>query len=366
MITVGSDEDATVSQGAARVVFVVTVRNNKRLLNECLRSVASQDYHDVRCVVVDDASEDGTAEVARMWAARDTARFTVVTNKRRVGKMANFVAALEEVDTHDVVVELDGDDRLLEADAAADLARLHHRVDLVWSQHRVERGPWTSWTHWRSTDVPLQLRSSDHERKRVPWGRAWYPGHLRSFKRWAFDRIDRADLKVGGRYVPTAADVAYFCPLFELTPGHLRYFYDRELCTYNITAFNDHFSKERGVPEQESQWFVAQELFSRPPYPPAPSPLWTGLLDARSAESIRAACARQLSGDPSTRILLAAPAQLVDSWHPRVQVLRLPDHVPPDNAVDVGLPWLLELARQFATGQQECSAVPGLPLVELL
>ena len=41
---------------------IITTRNRKELLKKAIESVLSQTVKDVECVVVDDASEDGTKE----------------------------------------------------------------------------------------------------------------------------------------------------------------------------------------------------------------------------------------------------------------------------------------------------------------
>ena len=368
MIPQGSSVDLTMSQLAPRIVFVVTVRDNASLLDLCLESVAHQTYPSIRCVVIDDASQDETAGVARRWASDFPHGIQVVVNAERRGKMANLVDALSEVDDHDVVVELDGDDRLLSADAATDLARIHIRVDLVWTQHQVARGPWRSWTHWRSTDLPLAYRLC-RELPRLTWSRSWYPGHLRSFKAWMFRRIEYDDLKLDGQFVAAAADAAYFCPLLEMTPPELRYFYDRELCVYNITSGNDHFGPENGVSDRQTQPFVATHLFSRPPYRQRPSPLWAGVIEQRSASEVIAVCAKQIATEPAARLILVSANPVVKSWHPRVQVLRLPlslsSEVCEHDRVDIALRWVVEAASPFSTSRVRRAIQSGLPLLDI-
>ena len=53
---------------AERVSFVVPTRNTERTLAACLASVRAQDHPDVELVVVDNASTDGTAAIAREHA----------------------------------------------------------------------------------------------------------------------------------------------------------------------------------------------------------------------------------------------------------------------------------------------------------
>src|SRR5439155_10908818 len=125
--------------------------------------------------------------------------------------------AVHEPHPRDVVVELGGDDRLLAPDAADNLARLHLRLDLVWTQHRIARRRWRTWPHFRSTDLPPAYRSCD-ALPRLRWSRTWHPSHLRSFKAWAFRCLDRGDLMIDGEWVQASCDYAYFTPLVEMTP----------------------------------------------------------------------------------------------------------------------------------------------------
>src|SRR5262249_51978388 len=52
------------------VSVIVPVWNGRRYLEEALESVATQDYHPVEMVVVDDGSEDDSAHIAARYATR--------------------------------------------------------------------------------------------------------------------------------------------------------------------------------------------------------------------------------------------------------------------------------------------------------
>src|SRR5690242_3852216 len=53
-----------------RISFVVPTRNSARTLDACLGSLRAQTHPDVEVVVVDNASTDGTPEIARRYADR--------------------------------------------------------------------------------------------------------------------------------------------------------------------------------------------------------------------------------------------------------------------------------------------------------
>ena len=62
----------------ARISVVVPVYNVEPFLDECLRSIAGQTFSDLEVVMVDDGSTDGSAAIARRFAARD-GRFRLIS-----------------------------------------------------------------------------------------------------------------------------------------------------------------------------------------------------------------------------------------------------------------------------------------------
>ena len=93
-----------------RVNAVVTCFNYGRFVEQALDSVAAQTYADFDCVVVDDASTDGSAEIIERWiSARRDSRFRVIRNRSNLGQMGCFAAALA-VTEGEFVAFLDADD----------------------------------------------------------------------------------------------------------------------------------------------------------------------------------------------------------------------------------------------------------------
>ena len=85
-----------------RVSVVIPAYNEEALLPECLRSLAAQDYAgEVEIIVVDNTSEDGTADVARQVGAR------VVTEPQR--GYCNALRRGFETATGDIVATTDAD-----------------------------------------------------------------------------------------------------------------------------------------------------------------------------------------------------------------------------------------------------------------
>jgi CDP-glycerol glycerophosphotransferase len=67
---------------APRLSVVVPVYNVERYLEECLDSIAAQTFTDLECVMVDDGSTDGSAVIAKSYAANDQ-RFRLVQQENK-------------------------------------------------------------------------------------------------------------------------------------------------------------------------------------------------------------------------------------------------------------------------------------------
>ncbi len=80
------------------ITIGVPVYNGADLLDESLACLARQTFRDFQALIFDNASTDGTGEIAKAWAARD-ARFHYIRQPTNVGGIANFRDALLAADT---------------------------------------------------------------------------------------------------------------------------------------------------------------------------------------------------------------------------------------------------------------------------
>jgi hopene-associated glycosyltransferase HpnB len=139
------------------VVAVVPARNEAAMLPETLPSLLGQDYPGVfRVVLVDDASEDGTGEVARRLAAGHPAgdRLQVVRGDGPppgwAGKVAAMATGVRHAGEPEFLLFTDAD-IAHPADSARTLVRaaLGHRLDLVSLMARLRTR-----TGWERAVVP--------------------------------------------------------------------------------------------------------------------------------------------------------------------------------------------------------------------
>lgn len=65
-----------------KVSIIIPAYNGEAFLEECLQSVMAQTFRDFEAIIVNDGSTDGTLEIAKRYADRDS-RFKIVTTPNR-------------------------------------------------------------------------------------------------------------------------------------------------------------------------------------------------------------------------------------------------------------------------------------------
>lgn len=112
-----------------RVTVIIPTFNRAQYLPGAVASVLGQPVEDICVLICDNASDDGTADVARGFADD---RIRYVRHDRNIGWTANFNSALDAVDTPYFVIL--GDDDLMYPEMlvlALDLLKVHPEVALV-------------------------------------------------------------------------------------------------------------------------------------------------------------------------------------------------------------------------------------------
>jgi len=147
----------------SRVNVVIPCYNYGHFLTDCVSSVLDdQPGSDVRVLIIDDASDDGSADTARQIAASDK-RVDVLVHPVNRGHIATYNEGLLEWADGDYSVLLDADDRLTPGALcrATDLMDEHPEVGFVYGHpiHFRDGGPlpqartsargWSIWRgHW--------------------------------------------------------------------------------------------------------------------------------------------------------------------------------------------------------------------------
>lgn len=139
-----------------RVSVVVPCYNYGKFLPQCVDSVLAQPVVDVDVLVIDDASPDGSGEVAEAVAQRDP-RVSAIRHERNRGHIATYNEGLEQA-TGDYAVMLSADDiipigafaravALMEANPSVGFA-YGHPVNFSRSEPSAGRNRVYGWSVW--------------------------------------------------------------------------------------------------------------------------------------------------------------------------------------------------------------------------
>ena len=119
-----------------KVSVIVPAYNIAELLPRCLDSISAQSHADLEIIAVNDGSTDGTSDVLRDHARRDSRIRVIEKPNGGVGSARN--AALD-IATGEYTLFVDGDDRI-EPDYVAALVAKAQSDNIVFSRHIIRKG----------------------------------------------------------------------------------------------------------------------------------------------------------------------------------------------------------------------------------
>lgn len=213
--------------------FICAVRNGAAWITECVTSIRKQSRENFTATIIDDASEDTTQQIAEAACEKDP-RFQIIRHSTRRWAVRNIVEAIRSVqmEPEDVVVILDGDDFLTRPDVLNIL------------DHEYRAGAWMTYgssVALNGATVPLRAcpewiaRRGLHRQISKTWG----PMHLRTFRRFLFDKIKHEDFRTQeGDWLKSAYDVVLYTPMLEMAQERA-VFIDTVLCAVRAHAGND-------------------------------------------------------------------------------------------------------------------------------
>ena len=113
------------------VSVIIPAYNAASRIRECLDSVIEQDYPDIEIIVVDDASDDGTGDIARGILGSSGRKYQIMTHSANMGVSAARNTGLEAL-RGEYVCFVDADDVLRENFISClHSAALHEECDVV-------------------------------------------------------------------------------------------------------------------------------------------------------------------------------------------------------------------------------------------
>lgn len=219
------------------IVVVTTFRNAGESLARCIDSLGAQAYLHCRFVLIDDASTDGTAD----RPTPGDLRFVVKRNGRRQGTLRNQIDAVtKHCSTDDIVVYVDGDDRLVDAGVLDYVNDFFNstRCWIMYGQYRDSDGR-LGWCEPVCGESPDMASTVDEMR---------FPMHIRAHRAGLVHHLLRIDPELtqlrgrDGDFLDSVADMALMRALMQLAgPDNTRY-NDRVLYEYNKQNPESHYS----------------------------------------------------------------------------------------------------------------------------
>lgn len=204
-----------------RYCIVSVSRNARPWIEASLQSIAEQKDQQFDVCVVDDASTDGSAEIIRERAEHEG--WACSTSDVQMGAMFNQCMAIDILAPapDDVIVIVDGDDRLAHPDVLNRLEQEYQdpRVQLTYGSYRPDPP---------SATCPMAMPYPDDVIRRRTFRTKLHSvgvlyNHLRTFRYGPFSQLDR-DLRFrwpNGDWYDCCPDGAIMLPLLEMVgPDH--------------------------------------------------------------------------------------------------------------------------------------------------
>jgi glycosyltransferase involved in cell wall biosynthesis len=215
-----------------KMKVLVPFRNVRAYLRECVDSITSQHYDHVEVFLLDDGSSDRSLD-----AIGDHERVNKIRFDAPRGVSHNAASFLRQAPfgDEDVIVFVDGDDRLIGADVFTVIDNLYQDGALVTygSYVRSDGTHGFCHPHW-----PAEFRCL----RAAPFK----AGHLKTFKYGVYKQLLAQDPAEDafkdelGRYLPMSSDVALMLPMMEIAGPERVAFNYRVVYFYRLHRRNDH------------------------------------------------------------------------------------------------------------------------------
>ena len=208
--------------------IIVPSYNNEKWISACLKSVILQTHDNYQCIVVDDCSTDGGAEIAKKQIGSDP-RFVFVDNQERKLALRNIYEAIElsHPQREDIIITLDGDDWFATKAALEILSNVYNQEECLMTYGSYIEYP-SKVRGKFSRKIPKEIIEENTFRESE-----WMSSHLRTFKYKLWKEIKRDDfLEEDGSFCSGAWDMRFMFPMLEMSK-HRSFFVEDILHVYN-------------------------------------------------------------------------------------------------------------------------------------
>jgi glycosyltransferase involved in cell wall biosynthesis len=248
-----------------KFVFITASYNNSHRYKENIDSMLKQEYPAAafRLIYIDDCSTDDTGHLVENYLKHNhKIKATLLKNKRRRGQLANIYDATHTCQDNEIIVIVDGDDKLAHKDVLNYLNSFYKdpQVWLTYGQFLYDcKGNICHGKRGPAQPFPEHIIRKGNFRA--------HPGfvlsHLRTYYAWLFKQIALRDLLYESYFYSYATDVAAMYPMTEMAGNKFKYL-NKVLYSYTC-------SKTKNIKQPR----LLSRIKHKKPYRPLVRPVYT-------------------------------------------------------------------------------------------
>lgn len=231
--------------------------NASNYISECIDSVKGQSFKDFKMYLLDDVSTDDTVSKIESLI-KDDSRFELIVNKEKKFKLKNIDLLIRDInkfEDEDIIVELDGDDKLAHADVLKAINNKYSMNYNLW----LTNGSFI----YRDGRMGFSGKVLPSQIRNMPFRFS----HLRTWKAHLWKKINPEDFNDKfGNPIISAPDLAYSFPMVEMAAnGHYEFIPEIHYIYNDDSPFNEF--KDQSAGGGKFQQFVCEsEIRSKQPY----------------------------------------------------------------------------------------------------
>lgn len=194
-----------------RFVIIAPTFNAENTAQKAILSLAVQSYENWHLIVLDDMCNDNTEMVVRnhfsFLGIYD--RLTYVKNDKKMWEVANVLQGLSLCHDDDIIVRMDLDDFLVDANAL-EIINMHYENDsnleALWTAHR-----------WFDSRGVTSMNISENMPQGVnPYKYKWVSSHLKTFRKRVINDVSDENFRgEDGEYIKRAGDQCIYLPVLH-------------------------------------------------------------------------------------------------------------------------------------------------------
>lgn len=209
-----------------KFVIISAFWNADKLLESNIKILKNQTFTNFIAYFIDDMSTDNSYNIAKKSINGDK-RFILIKNGIKKWKTKNFVGTIinnSKIDDEDVIIEIDGDDRLIDETI----------INLLNNVYK-NRNTWICGSKWLNGDKKNVSRYGKCLNPDGARHGPWAFSHLRTYKAFLFRAIKDSDLKMNNEYFKAACDFSWSIPMLEMSGKDHYHFLNKFTYLYRRT-----------------------------------------------------------------------------------------------------------------------------------